>query len=147
MRLRARKLMSAFVIVGTMALALPAVALAVYGSIYVNPYNHVWGKSWDASTKAAAENKALSECETHGGGVDCHGVVWIKNSCAAVSENQAETLFYYAIASSQAKARRALHHRFPSSRFITSDCANGHSKDGAMKGARITTVSRTAAIR
>ena len=68
MRLRVRKLVSALAVVGTLSLAIPAAAFAVFGAIAVNPNDGVWGKSWNYPTKAGAENRALNECRSSAGG-------------------------------------------------------------------------------
>jgi len=56
-----------------------------FGAIATSDATSAYGFSYDHSTRAAAQNKALAECSKNA--EDCAVRVWFKNSCGAVSDN------------------------------------------------------------
>jgi hypothetical protein len=60
------------------ALAGPAVALARYGSIAVNPQTEAFGGSYNRATKKVAERHALRKCPGR-----CRVLLWVRDFCAA----------------------------------------------------------------
>ena len=58
-----------------------------FGAIATSDATSAIGYSYDYSTLAAAQNKALVECSKMAGAGDCAVRVWFKNSCGAVSKN------------------------------------------------------------
>ncbi|MCA6517862.1 MAG: DUF4189 domain-containing protein, partial [Pseudanabaena sp. M110S1SP2A07QC] len=44
------------------------------------------GYSWNYSTRAAAENRAISECESISGAGDCEVLIWTRNACMSIAE-------------------------------------------------------------
>jgi hypothetical protein len=65
-------------VVVTAMLAVPASALASYGSIAVNSQTEGYGGSYNQPTKKAAERTALRHCRG-----TCRTLLWVYNDCAA----------------------------------------------------------------
>jgi len=65
-------------VVLTAMLAVPASALAFYGSIAVNPQTEAYGGSYKQPTKKAAERAALRHCPG-----TCRTLLWVSDYCAA----------------------------------------------------------------
>jgi hypothetical protein len=65
-------------VVVTAMLAVPASALAFYGSIAVNPRTEAFGGSYHQATKTAAERAALHHCRG-----TCTTLLWVRDFCAA----------------------------------------------------------------
>lgn len=65
-------------VVVTAMLAVPASALAFYGSIAINPQTEGFGGSYRWPTKHGAERAALRHCRG-----ECRTLLWVRNYCAA----------------------------------------------------------------
>jgi hypothetical protein len=65
-------------VVVTAMLAVPASALAFYGSIAVNPQTEAFGGSYRQPTKQTAERMALRHCRGR-----CRTLLWVRDYCAA----------------------------------------------------------------
>lgn len=64
----------------------PAFAQDHHGAIAFSQQTGAVGWSYDFSSRAAAENRALHECGKHGGG--CRVATWFKNACGALAVGQ-----------------------------------------------------------
>ncbi|MEA5489043.1 MULTISPECIES: DUF4189 domain-containing protein [Pseudanabaena] len=77
---------AAAVIIPTISVgALEAVAQS-FGAIARSPSTQDKGYSWNYRTRAAAENRALSECESRNAPGDCEVMVWARNACMSIAE-------------------------------------------------------------
>ena len=54
-----------------------------YGAIAYSPATGAQGYSYDWSSKAAAEQRALKECKARGSG--CQVAIWFRNACGAIA--------------------------------------------------------------
>ncbi|MBD2187387.1 DUF4189 domain-containing protein [Pseudanabaena mucicola] len=80
-------MIAAAVIVPTVSVgAIEAVAQVSYGAISRSPSTQDKGYSWNYRTRAAAENRALNECESISGAGDCEVLIWTRNACMSLSE-------------------------------------------------------------
>jgi serine/threonine-protein kinase len=76
------------------AIAIPTISLGAieanaqnsYGAIARSPSTQDKGYSWNYRTRAAAENRALSECESLAGTGDCRVLIWARNACMSIAE-------------------------------------------------------------
>jgi serine/threonine-protein kinase len=66
--------------------ALEALAQNSYGAIARSPSTQDKGYSWNYQTLAAAENRAISECESISGAGDCEVLIWTRNACMSIAE-------------------------------------------------------------
>ena len=60
-----------------------ACAADFYGAIAYSPSDGARGWSFDYSSRAAAEQRAVSECSQHGRG--CKVILWFRNACGALA--------------------------------------------------------------
>lgn len=56
-----------------------------YGAIAYSASTGGHGFSYDYANRAAAETKALRECENYSGGGDCTVLIWFQNACGALA--------------------------------------------------------------
>jgi hypothetical protein len=54
-----------------------------FGAIAYSPSSHADGFSYDYSTEAEAEERALAECNSRGDG--CQSALWFRNACGALA--------------------------------------------------------------
>ena len=66
-----------------MGFAVGARAEDHFGAIAYSPSSHADGYSYDYSTQAEAEERALAECNSRGDG--CQSVLWFRNACGALA--------------------------------------------------------------
>ena len=64
-----------------------AQAQTYYGAITYSDASGTHGFSYDYSTRAGAETRAISECERVSGYGDCYVLVWFRNACGALAES------------------------------------------------------------
>ncbi len=57
----------------------------LYGAIAFSPTTAAHGYSFDYANRAAAERKAINECERHAGSGDCKAILWFNNACGALA--------------------------------------------------------------
>ena len=57
-----------------------------YGAIARSPTTQDKGYSWNYSSRAAAENRAINSCESVSGAGDCQALIWVSNACMSLSE-------------------------------------------------------------
>ncbi len=57
----------------------------LYGALAFSPTTAAHGYSFDYANRAAAERRAINECEKNAGGGDCQAVVWFHNACGALA--------------------------------------------------------------
>ncbi|GBO56748.1 hypothetical protein APA_5083 [Pseudanabaena sp. lw0831] len=78
---------AAAVIIPTISVgALEAFAQNSYGAIARSPSTQDKGYSWNYQTRAAAENRALQECEASAAPGDCEILMWTRNACMSIAE-------------------------------------------------------------
>lgn len=78
---------AAAVIIPTISVgALEAVAQNSYGAIARSPSTQDKGYSWNYRSRMAAENRAISECESVSSAGDCEALIWVRNACMSLSE-------------------------------------------------------------
>jgi hypothetical protein len=77
--LSARRVARSLALVTALSLAIPALAIAAYGAIAVDPHTGAWGLSYSAPAKWYAERQAVRKCAG-----ECNVMVWVRNRCAAV---------------------------------------------------------------
>jgi serine/threonine-protein kinase len=58
-----------------------------YGAIARSPTTQDKGYSWNYRSRMAAENRAISECESVSGAGDCEALIWVRNACMSLSES------------------------------------------------------------
>ncbi len=79
----------------SMALAIPmltggatsAFADDSYGAIARSPSTADKGYAWNYGTRAAAERRAINECNSLSGGSDCKALLWFRNACGSIAES------------------------------------------------------------
>jgi hypothetical protein len=59
-----------------------------YGAIARSPTTEDKGYSWNYRTRAAAENRAISECESASDAGDCEVLIWARNACMSIAESK-----------------------------------------------------------
>ncbi len=64
-----------------------AAAQDKFGAIARSSQTGGKGYSWNYATRAAAERRSLSECESVSGTQDCEVLVWFKNACGSIAES------------------------------------------------------------
>lgn len=78
------------------ALGMPVLAFAhlpearaqtYYGAITYSEATGTHGFSYDYSSRAGAESRAVNECENVSGRGDCFVLVWFRNACGALAES------------------------------------------------------------
>lgn len=57
----------------------------LYGAIAFSPTTAAHGYSFDYANRAAAERRAINECEKNAGSGDCQAIVWFHNACGALA--------------------------------------------------------------
>ena len=57
----------------------------LYGAIAFSPSTSAHGYSFDYANRAAAEKRAINECEKDGGSGDCKAILWFHNACGALA--------------------------------------------------------------
>lgn len=57
----------------------------LYGAIAFSPSTSAHGYSFDYANRAAAERRAINECERHAGSDDCRAILWFHNACGALA--------------------------------------------------------------
>jgi len=80
-----------------------------FGAISRSSSTQDKGYSWNYRTRAAAENRALSECEDISGAGDCEVMVWARNACMSIAEGSngaAGTAWSTSSRQAEATARR-----------------------------------------
>ncbi|MBD2316049.1 DUF4189 domain-containing protein [Phormidium tenue] len=101
---------AAAVIIPTISVgALEALAQNSYGAIARSPSTQDKGYSWNYRTRAAAENRALQECESSSEPGDCEVMVWARNACMSIAEGSngaAGTAWSTSSRQAEATARR-----------------------------------------
>jgi hypothetical protein len=105
-------------VVATAMLAVPASALAFYGSIAVNPQTEAFGGSYNQPTKKAAERTALKHCPG-----TCRTLLWVRDFCAAAVVTRKG--FWGGFGSTHNAAIRAArkHAHNPQAKFLTWVCS------------------------
>jgi uncharacterized protein DUF4189 len=88
-----------------------------YGAIAVAPDGSV-GKSWDFSTRAGAERRALNECPRSG----CKVLVTFVNSCGAIAYNSATRRYWGGRGTTRTAAQRDAISNAGGGRWITWVC-------------------------
>ena len=77
---------AAAVLIPTISIgALEAVAQS-YGAIARSSSTQEKGYSWNYRSRSAAENRAISECESMSAPGDCEVMVWARDACMSISE-------------------------------------------------------------
>eukprot|EP01037_Dinobryon_pediforme_P007361 gene7361-7429_t len=61
-----------------------SLALADFGAIAFSSSDGAYGYGYNYANRRAAENRAMTECENHGGD-HCKIVMWVKDACAALA--------------------------------------------------------------
>jgi hypothetical protein len=99
-------------------LAVPASALAFYGSIAVNPQTEAFGGAYHQPTKKAAERVALKHCKG-----TCRTLLWVHDYCAAAVVTAKG--FWGGFGATHVAAIRAArkHARNPHATFLTWVCS------------------------
>jgi hypothetical protein len=102
----------------TAMLAVPASALAFYGSIAVNPQTEAYGGSYSQPTKRAAELAALNHCRG-----TCKTLLWVRDYCAAAVVTRKG--FWGGFGATHIAAIRAArkHAHNPHAKFLTWVCS------------------------
>jgi len=59
-----------------------------YGAIARSPTTQDKGYSWNYRSRAAAENRAISECESISYSGDCEVLMWVLNACMSIAESR-----------------------------------------------------------
>jgi hypothetical protein len=81
-----------------------------FGAIAVDRSDGTFGFSFDFSTRAAAERRALRECRIRSQTDLCRGIVWVRNGCASVAVRRRAdgslSRIAWGIGSSRAQAQR-----------------------------------------
>jgi hypothetical protein len=116
-RIRAVRRTLVSLVVVTALLAVPASALAFYGSIAINPQTEAYGGSYNQPTKRAAERTALRKCQGQ-----CRTLLWVRNYCAAAVVTPKG--FWGGFGATHNAAIRAArrHARAPKAKFLTWIC-------------------------
>ncbi|MDX2255125.1 MAG: DUF4189 domain-containing protein [Pseudanabaenaceae cyanobacterium bins.39] len=66
--------------------ALEASAQNSFGAIARSQSTQDKGYSWNYSNRAAAERRAIAECESISDAGDCEVLIWARNACMSISE-------------------------------------------------------------
>ena len=77
---------AAAVVIPTIAMGALEAAAQSYGAISRSPTSQDKGYSWNYTSRAAAENRSLSECENISGMGDCEVMVWTRDACMSIAE-------------------------------------------------------------
>lgn len=117
-KLRAVRRTLLSLIVVTAMLAVPASALAFYGSIAINPQTEAFGGSYKWPSRPAAERAALRHCRG-----SCKTLLWVRNYCAAAVVNRKG--FWGGFGATHLAAIRAArrHAHDPHAKFLTWVCS------------------------
>jgi uncharacterized protein DUF4189 len=99
-------------------LAVPASALAFYGSIAVNPQTEAYGGSYRWDTKREAERAALHRCRGA-----CRTLLWVRNYCAAAVVDHTGFFGGYGATHNAAIRAARRHARDPHATFVTWVCS------------------------
>ncbi len=78
---------AAAVLIPTISVGALESAAQSYGAISRSPSTQDKGYSWNYRTRAAAENRAISECESISGAGDCEVMVWARDACMSIAES------------------------------------------------------------
>jgi hypothetical protein len=78
---------AAAIVIPTMAVGGLEAKAQSYGAIARSPSTQDKGYSWNFRSRSAAENRAISECESVSGAGDCEVLIWAKNACMSISES------------------------------------------------------------
>jgi len=77
------------------AIAIPTISVGAlesaaqsYGSIARSPSTHDKGYSWNYSSRAAAANRAINECESVSGAGDCEVLISDNDACISLAESR-----------------------------------------------------------
>lgn len=57
----------------------------LYGALAFSPSTGAHGYSFDYANRAAAEKRAINECERQSGSEDCRAILWFHNACGALA--------------------------------------------------------------
>ncbi len=57
----------------------------LYGAIAFSPSTGAHGYSFNYANRAAAEKRAINECEMNAGSDDCRAILWFHNACGALA--------------------------------------------------------------
>ena len=57
----------------------------LYGALAFSPSTSAHGYSFDYANRAAAEKRAINECEMNAGSDDCRAILWFHNACGALA--------------------------------------------------------------
>jgi len=77
---------AAAVLIPTISVGALEASAQSYGAISRSSSTQDKGYSWNYRTRAAAENRALSECESISGAGDCEVMVWARDACMSIAE-------------------------------------------------------------
>jgi hypothetical protein len=77
---------AAAVIIPTISVGALESAAQSYGAISRSSSTQDKGYSWNYTTRAAAENRAISECESSSAPGDCEVMVWARDACMSIAE-------------------------------------------------------------
>ncbi len=61
----------------------PATAQDYFGAIAFSPKTRAHGWAYDYTSRAQAQDRAMSECRRHA--ADCVSAVWFRNACGALA--------------------------------------------------------------
>jgi len=78
---------AAAVVIPTISVGALEAAAQSFGAIARSPSTQDKGYSWNYRTRAAAESRALSECESSSAPGDCEVLVWARNACMSIAES------------------------------------------------------------
>lgn len=78
---------AAVVVIPTISIGALEAAAQSYGAIARSSSTQDKGYSWNFRTRATAENRAISECESSSGAEDCEVLVWARNACMSIAES------------------------------------------------------------
>jgi hypothetical protein len=74
------------IVIPTISIGVIEAAAQSYGAISRSPSTQEKGYSWNYRTRAAAENRSLSECESMSGAGDCEVLIWARDACMSIAE-------------------------------------------------------------
>jgi len=78
---------AAAIVIPTISIGALEAAAQSYGAIARSSSTEDKGYSWNFRTRAAAENRAISECESISGAGDCEVLMWTRNACMSIAES------------------------------------------------------------
>lgn len=65
-----------------------AAARDYYGAVSYSPRTGAYGASYNMSTRSNAQRRAQRECANRASRNDCRVVIWFRNACGALANNE-----------------------------------------------------------